>query len=324
MIFLPSPSLRLEQFTVTEEGIRLLVSLITESGSCPDCQNYSERVHSRYERTLKDLPASGLSVHLKLNVRRFFCDNPACSRKTFAETIPEVAERYARKTLRLIETLRELGFALGGEQGAYIAAILQMACSADTFLRLLRRSTLTAHPTPTHLGVDDWAFRRNVSYGTILVDLQDHQVVDLLPDRSAASLESWLKSHPGVQLISRGRSEEYATGASKGAPDAVQVADRFHVQKNLAEAVERIFHRHRQVLQQTVVARPASSSTPVSVPIPRPEREANRQQTRSRRMQQYEEVRALYLQGISLSAHRAAFPHGPDDGAKICVCRHVS
>src|SRR5581483_7790838 len=236
MIFLPSASLRLEQFTITEEGIRLQVSLTAQSASCPDCQNDSARVHSRYQRTLKDLPASGLSVHLKLNVRRFFCDNPACSRKTFAEAVPEVAERSARKTLRLIETLRELGFALGGEQGAYIAAVLQMACSADTFLRLLRRSTLTAHPTPTHLGVDDWAFRRNVSYGTILVDLQDHQVVDLLPDRSATSLESWLKSHPGVQLISRDRSGDYATGASKGAPEAVQVADRFHVQKNLAEA----------------------------------------------------------------------------------------
>ena len=109
---------------------------------------------------------------------------------------------------------------MGAEQGARSATVLKMACSADTMLRLIRRTTLAPHVTPTHLGVDDWAFRRNVSYGTILVDLQDHQVVDLLPDRSASSLESWLKAHPGVQLIGRDRSGEYALGARLGAPDA--------------------------------------------------------------------------------------------------------
>src|SRR5215831_79046 len=109
----------------------------------------------------------------------FFAIIPLVRARPLRKRVPEIAERSARKTLRLIATLRQLGFALGGEQGARIATVLQIACSADTFLRLIRRSTLTTHPTPTHLGVDDWAFRRNVSYGTILVDLQDHQVVDL-------------------------------------------------------------------------------------------------------------------------------------------------
>lgn len=310
MIFLPNSLLEIDQLTATEAGITLVVSVTTENGSCPNCHTSSSRVHSHYQRTLKDLPASGLAVQWKLNVRRFFCDNSSCSRKTFAETVPDVVPRSARKTVRLTELLRQLGFALGGEAGAQIAAVLKITCSADTFLRLVRRTPLASHPTPTHLGVDDWAFRRNVSYGTILVDLQDHQVVDLLPDRSAASLESWLKSHPGVQLISRDRSGDYATGASKGAPEAIQVADRFHGQKNLSEAVERIFHRHRHLLQQIVVARPASSSAPVSIPVPRPEQEVRRQQTRSRRMQQYEAVRALYLQGISLSEIARRFHMG--------------
>lgn len=310
MIFLPFSSLALEQFSATEEGVTVVVSLTPENGTCPDCQGCSSRVHSRYQRIIQDLPASGVAVQLKLQVRRFFCDNPSCQRKTFAEAVPDVAARYARRTVRLTDVLKQLGFALGGEQGTRIADVLKVACSADTILRLIRRATLTTHATPTHLGVDDWAFRRNVSYGTILVDLQDHQVVDLLPDRSAASLESWLKSHPGVQLISRDRSGEYAAAASKGAPDAVQVADRFHVQKNLSEVGERIFHRHRQALQQIVVARSASFSAPVSVPIPRPEREASRQQTRSRRMQQYEAVRDLYLQGTSLSEIARRFHMG--------------
>jgi len=310
MIFLPFPSLEIEQLTATEEDITALVSLTAENESCPDCQKSSSRVHSRYQRTLMDLPASGLSVHLKLHVRRFFCDNPSCSRKTFAQAVPEVAARYARKTFRLLDTLRELGFALGGEAGSHIAGMLKIACSADTFLRLIRRTTLTSHLTPTHLGVDDWAFHRNVSYGTILVDLQDHRVVDLLPDRCADSLESWLMSHPGVELISRDRAGDYATGASKGAPHAVQVADRFHVQKNLSETVERIFYRHRQALQQIKVAGSASSTAPVAAPIPRPERKAQQEQVRARREQRYEAVRQLYLQGMTLSEIARRFHMG--------------
>ena len=310
MIFLPFPSLTFEQLTATEEGIIVLVSLTTKTGCCPDCRTCSSRVHSHYQRTLKDLPSSGLPVHLRLHVRRFFCDNPSCWRKTFAEAVPDVAARYARKTVRLTDLLKHLGFALGGEQGSRIADVLQVACSADTFLRLIRRTKLSTHATPTHLGVDDWAFCRNVSYGTILVDLQDHQVVDLLADRSASSLESWLKSHPGVELISRDRSGDYATGASRGAPQAVQVADRFHLQKNLSETLERIFHRHREALQQIRVAGAASSSVPIATPIPRPERQGQREQARSKRMQRYEAVRQLYLQGISLSEIARRFHMG--------------
>ena len=310
MIFLFFPSLAIEYITVTEEGITVLVSLTTETNCCPVCQHRSSRIHSRYQRTLQDLPSSGLPVQLRLQVRRFFCDNASCSRKTFAQAVPEVAARYARKTVRLTELLTHLGFALGGEQGTRIADVLKVACSADTFLRLIRRTRLSTHPTPTHLGVDDWAFRRNVSYGTILVDLKDHHVIDLLPDRTAITLESWLKAHPGVQLISRDRAGDYALGARKGAPDAVQVADRFHVQKNLSETVERIFQRHREALQQIRVAGAASSSALVAAPIPRPERKVQQEQTRSKRMQRYEAVRQLYLQGTSLSEIARRFHMG--------------
>ena len=309
MIFLFFPSLAITQLTASEEGITVLVSLTTENSCCPVCQHDSSRIHSCYQRTLQDLPSSGLPVQLKLDVRRFFCDNASCSRKTFAEAVPDVAARYARKTVRLTDLLTQLGFALGGEQGTRIADVLKVPCSADTFLRLIRKTTLTTHPTPTHLGVDDWAFRRNASYGTILVDLQDHHVIDLLPDRTATTLESWLKAHPGVQLISRDRSGDYALGASRGAPDAVQVADRFHLQKNLSETVERIFHRHREALQQIKVAG-AASSAPITAPIPRPERKVQQEQTRSKRMQRYEAVRQLYLQGMTLSEIARRFQMG--------------
>jgi len=300
-LLIPVSLYDVEQLEASQEGIVLGIRSTAEHGSCPDCQTSSFRVHSHYLRTMKDLPVCGIPLTLRLQVRRFFCDNPACGRKTFAEVVPELALPFARKTVRLTEQLRQLGFAIGAEEGARSATALKMACSADTMLRLIRRTTLSPHVTPTHLGVDDWAFRRNVSYGTILVDLHDHQVVDLLPDRSASSLESWLKAHPGVELITRDRSGEYALGARLGTPDAVQVADRFHIQKNLGEAVERIFHRHREALQHIKVASSSSSRRGVTDPLLRPERLGQREQARTKRMQRYEAVRALYLQGISLS-----------------------
>lgn len=290
-----------EQLEASQEGMVLGVRSTAEDGNCPDCQTSSSRGHSRYQRTVTDLPVSGIPLTLQLQVRRFFCDNPDCGRQTFAEAAPDVAARSARKTLRLTDLLTHLGFALGAAQGTRIAEVLKVRCSADRLLRLIRKTQLPTHSTPPHLGVDDWAFRRNVSYGTLLVDLQDHHVVDLLPDRSASSLESWLKAHPGVQLISRDRAGDYALGARLGAPHAVQVADRFHVQKNLAEAVERIFHRHRQSLQHISVVGSVSSTKVVTDPLLRPERQGQREQTRNKRRQHYEAVRQLYLQGISLS-----------------------
>ena len=211
---IPFSLFAVEQLEASQEGIVLGVKSTAEDGSCPDCQTSSSRVHSHYQRTVKDLPVSGIPLTLRLQVRRFFCDNLACRRKTFAEAVPQLAFPFARKTVRLIEQLRQLGCAVGAEQGARSAPSLKMPCSADTILRLIRTTTLSPHATPTHLGGDDWAFRRNVSYGTILVDLHDHQGVDLLPDRSASSLESWLKAHPGVQLISRDRSGDDATSSS--------------------------------------------------------------------------------------------------------------
>jgi transposase len=161
MTFFPFSSLHLEQLPVTEERITFLVRLTTESGRCPDCQVASSRVHSRYQRTLEDLPSSGLPVQVRLQVRRFFCDNPSCLRKTFAEAPSDLAVRYARKTVRLTDMLRQLGFALGGEQGARLATILGMSCSADTFLRMIRKTALRVHATPTHLGIDDWGATRS-------------------------------------------------------------------------------------------------------------------------------------------------------------------
>jgi transposase len=145
--------------------------------------------------------------------------------------------------------LEDLAFVLGGKPGARLAEALGCAVSRETLLRLLRGRVLPPSPTPRVLGIDEWAYRRGRTYGTILVDLERHCPVDLLPDRSVASVEAWLKAHPGVQIVSRDRSEVFAEAIARGAPQAVQVADRWHILKNLTEAVEEVLKQHRSVLR---------------------------------------------------------------------------
>jgi transposase len=262
-------------------------------------------------RKLADLPSHGQAIEIRLKVRRFFCSGSECPRRIFAERLP-FAAAFARTTSRLRDIHAEIGLFLGGEAGARLASRLAVPTSPDTLLRRIRQAALTIAQPVRVLGIDDWAFRRGQRYGTILCDLERRRPVDLLPERSAETLRDWLRAHPEVEIISRDRADDYIKGATEGAPQAVQVADRWHLLRNLGDAMRRMVDRLGGKLRQAVgalrqaIATQATTevpgtTTPVNTPqeAPRQTRYSQRQhERRQRRLERYEQVKALHRQGL--------------------------
>jgi transposase len=295
--------------TVDTRDGKLLVeaTAVRSTVACPDCYQFSARIHSWYMRTPRDLPVSDHHVQLLLHVRRFFCDTPSCPRRTFAERLPDLVPFHAQRTQRFSRSLEVLGFALGGRAAVRVASKLRFKTSRNTLLRIVQHAELPPHPVPRVLGVDDVAFRKGHTYGTILVDLEQHRPVDLLPDRDAELLATWLQAHPGVEIVSRDRSPEYARGIRSGAPDAIQVADRFHLLLNLREALERVLDRRYSQLRASVVMPSSRSSDTLldTAPVLRRRQrstqdEAARTARRERRLARYQEVITRYEQGASM------------------------
>ena len=302
------PGLTVDSLRLVDGTLILQAHHAAPQACCPTCHQPSRRMHSRYLRNPRDLPISDHKVRLLLSVRRFFCETATCAQCTFAEQLPDLLPRRAQRTTRLTHSLRDLATALGGKAGARLADKLRLGISHDTLLRIIRSAEALEPVTPRVLGVDDFALRKGRNYGTLLVDLEQRQPLDLLPDRSAPTLARWLQAHPGIEVVARDRSPEYARGITLGAPLARQVADRWHLLKNLGEAVERMFQRVRAELVRLAIPTTAqnqhslSHTTTGTASLRRPsvaERLAQHQD-RTHRLAHYHSVRQLADQGVPL------------------------
>jgi transposase len=297
--------LRLEQVTLDGKTVRLHLAASARRARCPLCTRRSKRVHSSYHRTVADLPLAGRRLILRLRVRRFRCDVRRCSRAIFAERFPKLVAAYGRRTLGQRSALEVIAFALGGSAGARLATRLGSPVSRATLLRVLRCADVPARPAPRVLGVDDWAFRKGHRYGTILVDLERRRIVDLLEDRKAETVASWLSQHPGLEVVSRDRAPAYAEAARTGAPQAVQVIDRWHLIQNLVEALERCLLRFRPALKAAAgvgdsVLGPLPGSSETTL-VPWQQRaEAASEQKHASKVERYEQMRTLRDAGFTV------------------------
>lgn len=298
---LPNPrSLVLETIEQSESHFLLSVH-VEQVPCCPECGQRSSSRHSSYVRRLQDLPWQGLTVQILLRVRRFRCRNHGCPRKVFTERV-EGIPLYLRQTSRLAEIVRVVGYAAGGLPGARLLARLAIRISDDTVLRRVKTPAPLGFFDSSNsievLGVDDWAWRKGQSYGTILVNLEQRSVSDLLPDRSAESFQAWLQQQPRIRVISRDRGGTYAEGAQLGSPAARQVADRFHLFLNLSTAIERALEERRHQLLLKVPAPPPPEAVR-SGEVRLTRQQALQQERRQRRLERYEEVIQRHRQGYS-------------------------
>ena len=316
----PGAGLRLDDLVLTPTtAVALLVS-VAATARCPRCGTASDRVHSRYRRTVADLPCQDRPVALRLVVRRFRCPRPDCTRAVFCERLPGLLDAHARCTARLTEAHRAVGFALGGEAGARLAERLDMPTSPDTLLRRIKAAPDEPAPPPRFVGIDDWAIRKGQCYGTIVIDLERGRVLDLLPGRDGEALKAWLRRHPGVEVITRDRWLAFAQAAAEAAPQARQVADRFHLLQNLREAVERLLGRLGPAVREALRDPPAASvdAAGAAAPAagahagaaggvavecgdrPRTQRDRARREQHARRAECHRRVRDLRGQGLSV------------------------
>jgi transposase len=307
MTILPDLSdLVIEQVSITND-VTVTVHAASPTASCPCCGTISQRVQSRYTRTLRDLPASGRLVHLIVRVRRFFCQERTCVRKIFAERFSSLTLPRVKFTLRLQETLREMGFALGGEAGARLGKHLNIPGSPETILRLVKQAQLPAVSSPRVVGIDDWSWKRRLRYGTLLCDLERNRPIDVLADREVTTVSAWFENHPTVEIVSRDRSSEYAAAIKKGAPQALQVADRWHIGKNLADSVQTLLARCRAEIRRglQVPAEP-SQEREETESVPEEERRPARSRSvqlaregrRAQKLDRYTQVVELHRQGL--------------------------
>ena len=301
------PDLTVVETAVTETALYISVQSTEPSAACTKCGAVSKRVHSSYLRQVQDTPIGLFMVWLQLKVRRFRCDNPKCEGKTFAEQFPDLVGRRRRRTARLLVQLSQICLALGGAAGARLADKLAMRVSGSTLLRLLHKMEVPVTEEPRIIALDDWAFRKGRNYGTIIVDHESGRPIDLLPGRDSETVQEWLEKHPTIEVVTRDRSGEYRAAINEALPEAVQVADRWHLLKNLVKAIRRYFSRHRKSVRQLVIeAVETGEFDPAELNVtekhrryaPGPSRESLHEARQAEREALFAAVKARHAEGV--------------------------
>ena len=300
--------LRLKSIVLTADNVIVEVTARTIGSRCPSCRRRSHHLHSQYTRRVTDQPIGDRPVIVRFHVRRFRCRNPKCTRQTFVEQQPTLAARSARRSVPLQRYVEDVGLTHGGRPGQRFAERRKISVNRMTLVRLVRRLPEPPVTAPNVLGIDDFALKRGHRYGTICVDLEEHRIVDLLPERTASAVATWLVEHGQPQFICRDRGGDYAAGGKQGAPQAIQIADRFHLVCNSSKVLERILVRHPAALraavaQEVPTEKPiaisemvATSLEPAKVHVAPMSENARR----ARRLARYEAVVALRQAGWSV------------------------
>jgi transposase len=303
--------LHLDQYDLDTKTYHLTLhaSSTQTTAQCPLSGGITHRIHSHYERTLADLPCVNFKLTLFVHVSKFFCVNPECHRRIFTERFADVAAPWSRKTARLVHRMQKIGLSWGGAAGARLGAQLNYSGCGSTLLNQLQRLSFPEFEVPKVLGVDDFAFRKGCNYGTILVDLERHSLIALLPDRQAETLANWLKEHPDIEILSRDRSKTYKRAMTDGAPQAIQVADRFHLVENLSRTLESTLNGYwaelkiiEQAQHQSIAVDMADTVVVMPQPTVTVKVEQQSQNAHQQRIEQQRTVKALQAQGWSQTA----------------------
>lgn len=287
-----------------QDELNIFVQSRNRTGICPNCCTPSDKVHSYYTRKLNDLPVFGKSSRIFLRSRKFYCNSDECPFKVFAERFASHFKPYKRRTERLETKIRQLGLLAGGKPAEYICRTVSIPVSDSTILRVIEKGELPDEEVVTAVGVDDWAFKKRDRYGSILVNLGTGKVIDLLPDREERTLFRWLQERPAIQVVTRDRFSNFQKAITAGAPQSIQVTDRWHLLKNLSEAVQKMLVRQYSTVNTALADRQQKKATfePTGIqPVPK-RIVKNDEPQKGIRLQRFQQLKQLQGKGYSIRA----------------------